>query len=59
MTDIESVTDPGSGLNDRKKRLQRLLEDIARARVLVTKDWLLRFGSERLFRICAFSMLRS
>ncbi|MGA9918397.1 MAG: IS607 family transposase [Paraburkholderia sp.] len=58
FTDIEVVTDLGSGLNYRKKGLQRLLLDILRGRVarlvLVTKDRLLRFGSELLFRICDF-----
>lgn len=57
-TDIEVVTDLGSGLNYRKKGLQRLLQDILRGHVarlvLVTKDRLLRFGSELLFRICEF-----
>jgi putative resolvase len=57
-SNIEIVTDLGSGLNNRKKGLQRLLSDILRGRVarlvLVTKDRLLRFGSELLFRICEF-----
>ncbi|MGF6757384.1 IS607 family transposase [Paraburkholderia sp. GAS42] len=56
--DIEVVTDLGSGLNFRKKGLQRLLTDILHGRVarlvLVSKDRLLRFGSELLFRICEF-----
>nr|WP_246217280.1 IS607 family transposase [Paraburkholderia panacisoli] len=55
---VEVVTDLGSGLNYRKKGLQRLLQDILRGRVarpvLVTKGRLLRFGSELLFRICEF-----
>jgi predicted site-specific integrase-resolvase len=58
ITDLEVVTDLGSGLNYLKKGLQRLLGDILRGRVarlvLVTKDRLLRFGSELLFRICEF-----
>jgi putative resolvase len=58
FTDIEIVTDLGSGLNFRKKGLQRILSDILRGRmarlVLVTKDRLLRFGSELLFRIREF-----
>ena len=58
FADIEVVTDLGSGLNYRKKGLQRLLADILRGRVarlvLVTKDRLLRFGSELLFCICEF-----
>jgi predicted site-specific integrase-resolvase len=55
---IEVISDPGSGLNYRKKGLQRLLQEILRgcvARlVLVTKDRLLRSGSELPFRICEF-----
>ncbi|MEI5997842.1 IS607 family transposase [Paraburkholderia bengalensis] len=58
IADIEVITDLGSGLNYRKKGLQRLLVDILRGRVarlvLVTKDRLLRFGTELLFRICEF-----
>ncbi|AMV48253.1 IS607 family transposase [Paraburkholderia caribensis] len=58
FADIEVISDLGSGLNYRKKGLQRLLLEILRGRVarlvLVTKDRLLRFGSELLFRICAF-----
>jgi predicted site-specific integrase-resolvase len=55
---IEVISDLGSGLNYRKKGLQRLLHEILRGGVarlvLVTKDRLLRFGSELLFRICEF-----
>ncbi|BEU25659.1 IS607 family transposase [Paraburkholderia caribensis] len=58
IADIEVISDLGSGLNYRKKGLQRLLQEILRGRVarlvLVTKDRLLRFGSELLFRICEF-----
>ncbi|ASL47828.1 hypothetical protein bAD24_III10555 [Burkholderia sp. AD24] len=58
FADIEVITDLGSGLNYRKKGLQRLLQEILRGRVarlvLVTNDRLLRFGSELLFRICEF-----
>ncbi|NIE63126.1 IS607 family transposase [Burkholderia sp. Ax-1719] len=58
FTNIEVITDLGSGLNYRKKGLQRLLFEILRGRVarlvVVTKDRLLRFGSELLFRICEF-----
>lgn len=58
FADVEVVTDLGSGLNYHKKGLQRLLQDILRGRVarlvLVTKDRLLRFGSELLFRICEY-----
>jgi len=55
---IEVVTDLGSGLNYRKKGLQRVLLEILRGRVsrlvIVTKGRLLRFGSELLFQICQF-----
>ena len=55
---IEVISDLDSGLNYRKKGLQRLLQEILRGRVarlvLITKDRLLRFGSELLFRICEF-----
>ncbi|MBP0594199.1 IS607 family transposase [Paraburkholderia sp. LEh10] len=55
---VEVISDLGSGLNYRKKGLQRLLQEILRGRVarlgLVTKDRLLRFGSELLFRIREF-----
>ena len=55
---LEVVTDLGSGMNYRKKGLQRILNDILRGRVsrlvIVTKDRLLRFGSELLFQICRF-----
>ena len=55
---IEVISDLGSGLNYRKKGLERLLQEILRGRVarlvLVTKDRPLRFGSELLFRICEF-----
>ncbi|RDK05501.1 IS607 family transposase [Cupriavidus lacunae] len=54
---VEVITDLGSGLNDKKKGLLKLLTEILHHRVrrlvLVTKDRLLRFGSELLFRICA------
>ena len=55
---VEVVTDLGSGLNYRKKGLQHVLLQILRGRarrlVVVTKDRLLRFGSELLFQICRF-----
>jgi putative resolvase len=58
FTEIEIISDLGSGLNYRKEGLQRLLSDILSGRlarlVLVTKDRLLLFGSELLFRICEF-----
>ena len=55
---VEVATDLGRGLNYRKSGLQRILVDIRRVRVsrlvVVTKDLLLRFGSELLFQICRF-----
>ncbi|MEI5997904.1 IS607 family transposase [Paraburkholderia bengalensis] len=58
IADIEVITDPGSGLNYRRKGLQRLLGGALRGHVArlvpVTKDRLLRFGSELLFRIREF-----
>jgi putative resolvase len=53
---VELVTDLGSGLNYSKKGLSHVLRDILHGRVarlvLVTKDRLLRFGAELIFRIC-------
>lgn len=53
---FEVVTDLGSGMNYRKKGLQRLLDDIIENRVgrlvLTHKDRLLRFGAELIFTIC-------
>ena len=53
---FEIVSDLGSGLNYRKRGLQRLLEMILRRRmrrlVLLHKDRLLRFGSELVFGLC-------
>lgn len=58
FADVEVVTDLGSGLNYRKKGLQHVLLEILRGRVrrlvVVTKDRLLRFGSELLLQICQF-----
>ena len=55
---IDVISDLGSGMNYKKKGLQRLLLAILRGEVarvvLVTKDRLLRFGSELLFSICRF-----
>jgi putative resolvase len=52
----EVITDLGSGLNYRKKGLNRLLELIMHKRirrlVLTHKDRLLRFGSELVFALC-------
>jgi len=55
-TDIEVITDLGSGMNYRKKGLLRLLDLILHGRirrlVLENRDRLLRFGADLLFRIC-------
>lgn len=55
---IEVISDLGSGMNYKKKGLQRLILAILRHEVgrlvLVTKDRLLRFGSELLFSLCKF-----
>src|SRR5215472_13543424 len=52
----EVIADLGSGLNDRKKGLNRLLELVLHKRmrrlVLTHKDRLLRFGSELIFALC-------
>lgn len=52
----EVIADLGSGLNSRKKGLNRLLELILHKRmrrlVLTHKDRLLRFGSELVFALC-------
>ena len=52
----EVIADLGSGLNSRKKGLNRLLELILHKRirrlVLTHKDRLLRFGSELIFALC-------
>ncbi|BCU07430.1 IS607 family transposase [Allochromatium tepidum] len=52
----EVIRDLGSGMNYRKKGLQRLLEMILRRRmrrlVITHKDRLLRFGSELVFALC-------
>lgn len=55
---IEVITDLGSGMNYKKKGLKRLVGLILGGQisriVLVTKDRLLRFGSELLFNICSY-----
>jgi len=55
-TNIEPIRDLGSGLNYRKKGLQRLISLIADGRVerlvITHKDRLLRFGSELIFTLC-------
>ena len=56
FTDHHSIEDLGSGLNYKKRGLNRLLKLIlsgsVRVLVLTHKDRLLRFGSELIFRIC-------
>lgn len=53
---IEVIRDLGSGMNDRKQGLQKLLEMVIRRQmrrlVLTHKDRLLRFGSELVFALC-------
>jgi predicted site-specific integrase-resolvase len=54
---FEVVADLGSGMNDHKKGLKRLLDDVLAGRigrlVIAHKDRLLRFGAELIFAICA------
>lgn len=53
---FEVVSDLGSGMNYRKKGLQRLLDEILDRKVgrlvITHKDRLLRFGAELVFAIC-------
>jgi len=53
---IEPIRDLGSGLNYKKKGLQRLialiLDDRVERLVITHKDRLLRFGSELIFTLC-------
>ena len=53
---FEVVADLGSGMNDHKKGLKRLLNDILADQigrlVMTHKDRLLRFGAELVFAIC-------
>lgn len=57
----EVVKDLGSGMNYRKKGLNRLLEMILRKQmrrlVLTHKDRLLRFGSELVFALCELQQI--
>ncbi|ADE13810.1 regulatory protein MerR [Nitrosococcus halophilus Nc 4] len=52
----EIIKDLGSGMNDRKKGLNRLVELILRGKmrrlVITHKDRLLRFGAELIFTLC-------
>ena len=56
--DYEVISDLGSGLNFKKKGLNRLLKLICSNRVsklvLTHKDRLLRFGSQLLFNLCSY-----
>jgi predicted site-specific integrase-resolvase len=53
---FEVIADLGSGMNDHKKGLKRLLDAVIGDRigrlVITHKDRLLRFGAERVFAIC-------
>lgn len=53
---VEVIADTGSGMNYRKRGLQRLLdmliEDKVERLVLTHRDRLLRFGAELIFTIC-------
>jgi predicted site-specific integrase-resolvase len=53
---FEVIADLGSGMNDHKKGLKRLLDDVVEGRigrlVITHKDRLLRFGAELVFAIC-------
>lgn len=53
---FEVVSDLGSGMNDRKKGLKKLLDAIVEGsvgRLVIThKDRLLRFGAELVFAVC-------
>lgn len=55
-TGVQVITDLGSGMNYKKPGLAKLLRLILQSSVarlvLVTKDRLLRFGSELLFQVC-------
>ena len=54
----EMISDLGSGLNFKKKGLNRLIRRIVQGLVstlyLTHKDRLLRFGSELIFGLCSF-----
>jgi predicted site-specific integrase-resolvase len=54
--EFELISDPGSGMNDNKKGLRRLLkailDDNVGRLVLTHKDRLLRFGAELVFALC-------
>mgnify|MGYP006282672091 FL=1 len=58
----EIITDLGSGLNDKKRGLQRLLRMICRGEIgtlmLTHKDRLLRFGADLIFGLCTLHGVR-
>jgi len=53
---FELISDLGSGLNYKKKGLQKLIKDILNDKieklVIIHKDRFLRFGAELIFQIC-------
>jgi putative resolvase len=55
-SNVQTITDLGSGMNYKKPGLAKLLRLILQGSVarlvLVTKDRLLRFGAELLFQVC-------
>lgn len=57
----ETIQDLGSGRNDRKEGLNRLLETIRRKQmrrwVMTHQDRLLRFGSELVFALCEIQQI--
>lgn len=57
--DFEIISDLGSGINYKKKGLNRLIKLICQGKVsrlvLTHKDRLLRFGSPLLFKLCEFN----
>lgn len=56
IEDVQSIEDLGSGINYKKKGLQRLIRDVILGRVkrvvINYKDRLMRFGSEILEQVC-------
>jgi putative resolvase len=61
-TDLEVITDLGSGLNYKKSGLNKLISLILTRKinllVLNNKDRLLRFGSELIFKLCEFNNIK-
>ncbi|MBR8835042.1 MAG: IS607 family transposase [Stigonema ocellatum SAG 48.90 = DSM 106950] len=59
--DCETIKDMGSGLNYKKKGLQKLIEllmtDQVERLVITDKDRLLRFGYELIFSICEYQQV--